>query len=208
MRQFVKARFLAAPLLVAASFAASAETFDINIDTGSLSGQAGGIYFQFSPGLNADPASVAITDFALTPPGALNPASPLNFSDGGASGTLDANDLVINNNFALNDYGEALTFGSDISFAVTLNLPPVLTGQSGSELGIQVTGPDLLTPLLTSDPSGNVLDLSYDQTGSLNVLSTTSAAGLTEAPEPATAYVIFPCICLLIAWRLRRPQLG
>ena len=164
-------------LAVAASPRAQADTVSVSvsINTSSLSGQAGGIYFQFNPGLNADLASVSILDFSLTPPGALDPSSALNFSDGGASGSLDSNDLTIANTFALNDYGEALTFGSEITFLINLNLPAQLTGHSGSELLVQVTGPDLLTPLLTADPQGNLITMSYDTTGAVNVLSTNPA---------------------------------
>ena len=181
---------VAAALLAAAAStrAQAAEMFSININTSSLLGQGGGIYFQFDPGLNADLASVSIADFSVAAPGALDPASPLNFSDGGASGSLDSNNLTIWNTFALNDYGEALTFGSNITFLVDLNIPATLKGDSGSELIIQVTGPDLLTPMLTADPSGNLVTMSYDATGALTVLSTNPDAARVSAvsavPEP------------------------
>jgi hypothetical protein len=197
-----------AALLVAGNVGLRASAFDVTINASSLDGTNGGIYFQFSPGLNADPASVSITNFLLTSPGALNSASPLNFSDGGASGSLDAGNLTIANSFALNDYGEALEFGSLISFVVTLNTPSVLHGDSGSALSIQVTGPDLLTPLLTSDPAGNLVDIAYDQTGSLNVLSTSSNAGVTQVsatPEPRT-FATIAAVLLFSSWRIARSR--
>jgi hypothetical protein len=84
--------------------------------------------------------------------------------------------------------GEALTFGSDITFLVDLKIPATLTGDSGSELSIEVTGPDLLTPLLTADSSGNLVTMSYDTTGALTVLSTNpNTAGVpavSAVPEP------------------------
>jgi hypothetical protein len=131
---------------------------------------------------------VSIVDFSVAVPGALDSASPLNFSDGGAAGSLDSNNLTISNTFALNDYGEALTFGSEITFLVDLKIPAILTGDSGSEFLVQVTGPDLLTPLLTADPSGNLVTMSYDTTGALSVLSTNPNAATVSAvsavPEP------------------------
>ncbi len=195
-------------LVAAASAQARADTLvNVSIDTSSLSGQAGGIYFQFDPGLNADPASVSIANFSVAAPGALDPASLLNFSDGGVSGSLDSNNLTIANSFALNDYGEALTFGSGITFLVDLSIPSVLTGDSGSGLVIQVTGSDLLTPLLTADPSGNLVTMSYDTTGALSVLSTnpeTARVSVAETPEPGGVVLPGFALVLLLLSRKRR----
>jgi hypothetical protein len=190
-----------AALLVAASPQAQAGTMvNVSINTRSLLGESGGIYFQFDPGLSADPASVSIADFSVAAPGALDPASPLNFSDGGASGWLDNNNLKIANTFALNDYGEALTFGSNIKFQVNLNIPAALTGDSGSELLIQVTGSDLLTPLLTADPQGNLVTMSYDTTGALSVLSTnpdTATVSVSSVPEPVSYWELLAALIAL-----------
>ena len=191
----------ALPLLVSQ---AGATVIGVSIDTSPLSGQSGGIYFQFSPGLDALPASVSITDFLISPPGALNPSSPLNFSDGGAAGTLDADNLTIANTTALNDYGEALVFGGRITFDVILNFPSVPGGSSGSELDVQVTGADLLTPLLTSDPNGNIVEISYDQTNSLNVISTSTSAIVNEVPEPNYLAVLGVLSALLLPWHRRK----
>ncbi len=145
---------------------------------------------------------MSIANFSVAAPGALDPASPLNFSDGGASGSLDSNNLTIWNTFALNDYGEALTFGSQIAFLVDLNIPATLTGDSGSEFLVQVTGPDLLTPLLTADPSGNLVTMSYDTTGALSVLSTNPDAAKVSAvsavPEPGGFVLLGSVLVLLL----------
>ena len=202
--------FAAAAALFAAvaSTQAQADTLvSVSIDTSSLSGQNGGIYFQFDPGLNADPASISIADFSMAAPGALDPASLLNFSDGGVSGSLDSNNLTIANSFALNDYGEALTFGSGITFLVDLSIPAVLTGDSGSGLVIQVTGSDLLTPLLTADPSGNLVTMSYDTTGALSVLSTnpeTAQVSVATTPEPGGIALLGSGLVLLLLVGRRR----
>ncbi len=202
--------FAAAAALFAAvaSTPAQADTLvNVSIDTSSLSGQDGGIYFQFDPGLNADPASVSIADFSVAAPGALEPASLLNFSDGGVSGSLDSNNLAIANTFALNDYGEALKFGSGITFLVDLSIPAILAGDSGSELVIQVTGSDLLTPLLTADPSGNLVTMSYDTTGTLSVLSTnpdTAQVSQFATPEPGGIALSGSALVLLLLVRRRR----
>jgi hypothetical protein len=198
----------AAALLTAASTLAQADVmFSVDINTSSLMGEGGGIYLQFDPGLNADRASVSVANFSAAP-GALDPASALNFTDGGASGSLDGNNLTISNTFALNDYGEALTFGSKITLLVDLNIPATLTGDSGSEFLIQVTGPDLLTPLLTADPSGNLVTMSYDTTGALSVLSTNPDAAKVSAvsavPEPGGFVLLGSLLVLLLLVGRRR----
>ncbi len=209
LRNIFSVAAAAALLAAAASTRAQAnEIFSVDINTSSLLGRGGGIYFQFDPGLNADLASVSIAGFSVAAPGTLNPASALNFSDGGTSGSLDSNNLTIWNTFALNDYGEALTFGSDITFLVNLNIPAALTGDSGSELLIQVTGPDLLTPLLTADPSGNLVTMSYDTTGALSVLSTNPDAAQVSAvsavPEPGGFVLLGSVLVLLLLVRRKR----
>ncbi len=200
----------AAALLAVASTPLHADVmFTVDINTSSLLGQGGGIYFQFDPGLNADLASVSIKNFSVAAPGALDPASPLNFSDGGATGSLDGDNLTLSNTFALNDYGEALTFGSHITFLVDLNIPATLTGDSGSEFLIQVTGPDLLTPLLTADPSGNLVTMSYDTTGAVTVLSTNPdaakvSAAVSAVPEPGGLVLLGSVIVLFLLVGKRR----
>jgi hypothetical protein len=201
-----------AALLIVASTRAQADTLiSVYVNTSSLSGEKGGIYFQFDPGLNADPASVSIADFGVAAPGALAPASPLNFSDGGASGSLDSNNLIILNKFALNDYGEALTFGADITFVVDLKIPAKLIGDSGSEFAMQITGPDLLTPLLTADPSGTLVTMSYNTTGALSVLSTNPDVARVSAtvPEPGGFGLLDSALVLLLLFgRKRIPACG
>ena len=190
--------FIAAACMATLTRASFGSTIDVTVDTSTLVGQDGGIYFQFNPGLNADPASFSITNFQIGPPGVLEPASPLNFFDGGSSGSLDANNLTIMNSTALNDYGEALKFASTLSFDINLNLPAQLTGNSGSELSIQLTGPDLLTPLLTQDPTGNLIVVSYDTSGAVNVLSTSADATVSAATVPEPSALWSGLVCLLV----------
>lgn len=203
-----------ASLILANAGAASASliTFTISIDTSLVAGTPGGIYLDFSTGADSDPATVAITNFS--PSGGLSGGPDLapGFTDGDVSGTLDAGDLVFGNNTsATNEYTEALTFGSTLSLEATFDVPNVLLGTSGSELDIQLTESDLLTPILTTDPSGNIVEISYDQTGTFTKTSTSSAATITEigtsTPEPATGASLSIMAALAAAsslWRRRR----
>jgi hypothetical protein len=204
--QPIKTTILTLALLAACGGTASADIigFDVSVDTGSLAGTSGGIYLAFSPGFNADPASVSITGF--TPLAGL-PGGPA-FTDGGVSGTLDTGDLVFTNYlYALNDYGEAVTFGATLSFRASFDLPGTLTGQSGSELDVQLTESNLLTPLLTSDPSGNIAEISYDYTGAFTETSTSQYATITPVngvPEPAMASILAVLAVVFAGIRLVR----
>ena len=133
------------------------------------------------------------------------PGAPA-FTDGGVTGTLDANNLAMTNyTSSLNDYGENVVFGGTLSFEVTFNLPAILTGNSGSELEVQLTQSDLLTPILTSDPSGNIVEISYDQTGAFTPNPTSALATITplnSVPEPGESLVLLAA--LLAGWRFVR----
>lgn len=165
--------------------------YKVTIDTSSQSGNNGAIYFQFAGGLNPDLASVSVTAFSIGSPGGLS-STPAPFFDGDVTGSLDVLPLTINNSNALNDYEHYLVFGSSITFQVSFNLPPVLTGQSGSELLWQLTSSDGLTPILTVDNSGNIGQISYDTKGVFttdtlgNGAIETIAVPTSPLPEPAT----------------------
>ena len=78
-----------------------------------------------------------------------------------------------------------------------------------------MTASDLLTPLLTADPNGNIATISYDQTGALNVLSTSPDATLQQVvatPEPGGTAFAFVLVASTIAryfgLRSRRRRIG
>jgi len=183
-----------AALLVLFGSTASADvitSYNIFIDTSSLAATTGGIYLSFSPGFDSDPASVSISAFN---PMAGLPGGPA-FTDGGVTGTLDNGNLTFTNYlYQLNDYGELVTFGTSLSFTATFDLPDTLVGSSGSEFDVGLTLSDLATPVLTSDPSGNIVEIPYDQTGLFTPISTSPFATVTPAvvatPEPGTPFLL------------------
>ena len=178
--------------LFLASIGRAGLVYNVVIDTSSQSGNNGAIYFQFAGGLNPDPASVSITNFSIGAPGSLS-ALPSPFSDGGVTGALDALPLTIDNSGGLNDYEHFLVYGSYVSFQVAFTLPPLLTGDSGSELIWQLTADDGITPVLTVDNSGNIGAIFYDQTGAFTT-DTLANDGIetiaSAAPEPTTMLLV------------------
>ena len=182
----------------------SATVFDILLDTSSLGGSNGGIYFQFAGGLNPDPANVTVTNFLFSGPGALSVTAPL--TNGGVSGTLPAT-VTLNNSTALNDYTHLLSFGTGIAFRVTFNLPLILSGSSGSVFAFGLTADDGLTPLLTSDPEGYMGRLSYNTSGQFaaDLLSPQASLLGSQVPEPsATSLLAAPLVLIALRRRFKK----
>lgn len=197
----------AAVLVLGATGGIAGQVYEVTIDTSSVSGSAGAIYLQFNGGLNPDAASVSITSFLMGAPGGLR-ATPAAFSDGGVTGSLDALPLTIDNSTGLNDYEHFLVYGSDLMFQVAFDLPPVLSGSSGSTFSFGLTSGDGLTPVLTVDASGFSGQISYDTKGAFTVdtLGNDSIESVvavpSTVPEPAPALLLAPA--LLAFWRFRR----
>jgi hypothetical protein len=122
---YLRSLVSAVSLLCVASLA-SAEpiTYDVTVNTSSIAGTMGALDFQFNPGpLITQPASLQILDF--TSNGSLA-ACALNFQGfcptGDVTGTLPST-VTFNNDTAFNDYFDDFTYGTFISFDVSLYGP-------------------------------------------------------------------------------------
>jgi hypothetical protein len=180
--------------------------YNISIDTSSVNGNDGGIYFQFSPGLNADLASVSITSFGIEVPGALKGSAPV--TDGGVTGALNNLPLTIDNSTGLNDYLHLVSFANSISFQARFNLPATLTGDAGSEFDFGLTTSDGASPILTLDPNGFIGSISYDKHGAFTATPLSSVgtiAPVSSVPEPASAPLLI-CLLAALGLMLRRRQ--
>jgi hypothetical protein len=197
MRNFLMACLIGAVLVSVAG----AASFTVAVDTSTISGTDGGIYFQFNPGLNADLASLTISGFTLPSPGVVSFVPPT--MDGGVSGALPGT-VTMDNSGLLNDYLQFLTFGPSLSFIVNFNLPSPLTGESGSEFLFGLTSADGQSFILTEDPSGFLGSISYDQLGAFTASTTDGVAGIQQddVPEPSSFLMALPLLALGVG-RLR-----
>ncbi len=188
-------------LLAAASAAPASVLYTITVNTASISATAGTIDFQFNPGdITSDLASAAISNFQLTGPGLLS-GIPQYFGD--ASGTLPAS-LVVNNTANDNEALQALTFGTSVSFRVTLSQTLTGTALTGSVFNFGLFQTDGTTPLLTTDPSGFAATINLDTTGRPTSSVTTPLATVTATPEPGTtALLILGLFSLVVPARAR-----
>lgn len=175
-------------------------SYDVIIDTTSVATTNGGVYLQFDPGLNADPASVSVFAFEIVAPGTLL-GSPAPEFTAGVTGGLDALPLTIPNDLATNYYLHYVTFGTGMSFRVDFNLPDPLTGDSGSTFSFGLTADDGLSPILTSDPSGFIGQIGYDENGVFTPTVLSDAASITNTiPEPASLALFGIGLAAGLAW--------
>jgi hypothetical protein len=177
--------------------------YDVTINTSSQATLTGAIYFQFSSGLNSDPATATISSFLIGAPGLLLSNPPL-LTDGEVTSTLNALPLVIGNgvltNSALNDYLHFLTYGDSISFSVSISHPNSLTGDAGSAFLFGLTSDDGFSPILTQDPSGMLGQIAFDQNGKFTVDQLSDSATITSpsaVPEPSTLPLLLAIIGVL-----------
>ena len=187
-------------------------TYNVTIDTSSISGTAGSLDFNFNPGpLVSQSASLQILGFASN--GTLA-SSPITTGD--VAGVLPAT-LTFDNGTAFNDYFEGLAFGSTLSFQVSLFGPalsaPDGISTSGSTFAFSMfsdaggTIPTLTTD--TTDGFAFTVDVNLDGTTTLtdfssesNVTPATTPVG--TSPEPASFALFGAGIGLLIVIKFRR----
>jgi hypothetical protein len=200
--------FVAASLCFASMASAAPITYDVTVDTSSISGTAGSFDFNFNPGpLVTQAASLQILDF--TSDGALAGSPTL---AGDVAGSLPAT-LTFDNGAGFNDYFEGFTFGSTLSFQVSLYGPalssPNGVSTSGSAFAFSMFSDAAGTiPVLTSDTTNGfafTAGVSLDGTTTVaNFSSQTTVAPATPAvPEPSTLPLMVLAIGAWLAYRFR-----
>jgi hypothetical protein len=164
--------------------------YNVTVDTTSLLNTSGYIDFQLGPSGNSQSATASILNFSAN--------GPLNQSDiflaGDANGTLPGV-VSIGNSAQFNNYFEAITFGTKVSFQLNFSgdavNSPNSAQQAGNRFAFGLFAADQSTPLGTNDSFGNlfVIDLNSDGTSVADTSSAVIPASVTpqvaaEAPEP------------------------
>jgi hypothetical protein len=185
-------------LLSATAFAGPI-TYSVSIDSSSIAGTSGSFDFNFNPGpFTTQAASLQILGFTTN--GSLT-GSPSLF--GNVSGTLPAT-LTFNNGAAFNDYFQGLTFGSTLSFSVSL-FGPALSAPDG----VSTSGSAFAFSMF-SDAAGTIPALTTDNTNgfayvvNVNLDGTTTATSFlppsgvpSGVPEPGTASLILAGVLIV-----------
>ncbi|MGA2350301.1 MAG: NF038129 family PEP-CTERM protein [Terracidiphilus sp.] len=208
-----KIKFILCAVLFCFAMPALADTYDVTVNTSSIAGTTGSLDFDFSPGPNqAQAASLQILGFSSD--GSLA-ASPELVGD--VSGNLPFT-ITFDNGTGFNDYFDGFTYGSTLSFDVSLYGPalssPDGTSNSNSIFSFSMFSDAAGTvPVLTSDTiDGFAFIVNINPNGSTslsNFSAETNAEPPTSAtPEPGSLLFLTTGLVILAFTSLRRRQVG
>jgi hypothetical protein len=157
-------------------------TYNITVNTSSISGTMGSLDFNFNPGpLVSQAASLQILTF--TSDGTLAGACPCGTGD--VSGQLPAT-LTFDNGAGFNDYFDGFTYGTVISFAASLYGPAL-----SSPDGVSTSGSTFAFSMF-SDPAGTIPVLTADTTEGFAVTIDVNLDGSTTATSYSSQTIVTP----------------
>jgi hypothetical protein len=174
-------------LLACAVISAHADTvtYSVTVNTSSQAGNGGYIDFELNAGsLGAQDITATVNGFNGA---TLNPGDPNNDAIG-TTGSLPG--PLSFDNQAGNDYFEALTFGNQLSFLVTLSGDGVSTSgastsDSGTDFQVSFIDSSLSNFLFSNDPNGVAAEIDVAADGTLTTAAQPGSS-VAATPEPAT----------------------
>jgi hypothetical protein len=189
-------------------------TYDVTVNTSSLDGTTGSLDFNFNPGpLVTQAADLQILNFT----GGSFESCASNVqgfcNTGDVTGTLPGT-LTFDNGTGFNDYFDGFTFGSTLSFDVSLYGPalssPDGTATSGSTFAFSMFSDAAGTiPALTTDTTDGfafTVDVNLDGTTTVTNFSSQTGVvpqGVSAVPEPKLVVLVLLGAVGLVASRTR-----
>ncbi len=156
-------------------------TYHVVVDTTAIAGSTGFLDFQFN---------------AAAVPGSSSADVLLSNLSSVGGGTLPAT-LDLHNNSPFGETKQGFTFGTSLSFDVTVSgdaLSKPDHGSFGSTFALQLRAADGLTAELTTDPGGSVVRIAIGPDG--DTFATTYPLGVDQVAQAATAVVSTSAVVL------------
>jgi hypothetical protein len=182
----------------------SATSYQISVDTSSVIGTYGYIDLEFNPG-NATTQAATANILNFEPDGAVLDNTNIQTS-GDFIGTLPG-PLTAVNDTPYNDYFEGLTFGSVLSFVLTLSGPAIAspngTSTAGTTFGVGFYDINQ-NSILTDDPSGFAGEVNINLDGTTAPIVFPNASGgpsvvtIQQVPEPSMFWLVAGIIGVLL----------
>jgi hypothetical protein len=204
---FLKIKLLViAVIMFAASSAFATLEYAVSVDTASLAGTNGYLYFQYNTGISQVGTTTATVQNFNTD-GVLGAQVAGAFQNSGnyVAGTLPGIVSFTNGNIETNDYNQAITFGSMVDF--NLVLPNGNPNNDSSDFSFWLTqDAGGSTPLLTA--SGELFDITLNANGTAtsNVIDA-STTNVAPVPEPGTCALLGAGLFGLCVYGKRRKML-
>jgi hypothetical protein len=199
---------LAVMLTLSAVPAVASISYNITIDTTTLSGIDGFLDMQYDPGVDSQSGFAAISMFTSDGTVGVEQA-PL----GNVTGTLPATVTIVNDP-GINDYFTGMDFGTTLSFVLTLGgnvIESPNNSPDGSTFYFSMIGADESTPLLTTNPQGFAFEVNVNPDGTTSVndfITSGNTITLNVTPEPGSIGLMLFGTALLAAraraWARRR----
>jgi hypothetical protein len=203
-------------LCVGAVASASPITYQVTVNTSSIAGTVGSLDFNFNPGFSAtQAASLQILSFisdGTLVGGPCVTGGPCLTGD--VAGTLPST-VTFDNGTAFNDYFDGFTFGTMMSFNVSVYGPalsaPNGVSTSGSTFAFSMFSNAVGTiPTLTTDVTNGfaaTIDINLDGTTTLaNFSSQTSITAVETSPVPEPTSLGLVGTGIVVLWNRRKRQ--
>jgi hypothetical protein len=173
-------------VFLAAGSVFAAPVYNVSVNTSSLSGTDGYLYFQYVP-VNAAESTATVSGFSG---GTLAPANASNVVDGSAVTGILPGSVTFANTNGINDYNHGFTFGNSLSFLLSFTDPLIggLPG-GGSTFSLGLFGDESgSSPLITS--SGTVFSADLVNDGSVSPVTVAGISSANPVPEAGTMWLL------------------
>ena len=207
----VRSAMMVLVLLVATGAGNSASagfiTYQVVVNTSTISGTDGSLEFQYNPAMTPATISTAVVSPFTTVGGTISPTTEVN---GSVTGSLASLPMTLTANTPFNDILENFKFGTSLTFNVTLSTTALVADRFSLTLwngNISAVDSGTASPvynIMPDDGSGAALTIDYNGV-TASTIRNSAQVSVSAVPEPASITMLaIAGACLLVCGRLAR----